>query len=152
MAGRHRVLVRVVTDSHAIVWYVQGSSRLSEIAAAALADAEASDGIVVSVATLVDLWYVAQTTQGVSVDDLARLRFALVSSPKVGLHPIDVAVADAATAIPRDVLGDPWDRFIVATASAFALPLRRGRRSARDQPRVGSREPQPSPAASFGAS
>jgi PIN domain nuclease of toxin-antitoxin system len=88
-----------------------------------MADAEASDGIVVSVATLVDLWYVTQTTQGVSADNLARLRSALLSSSKVDLHPIDLSVADAATSIPRDVLGDPWDRFILATACALALPL-----------------------------
>ncbi len=115
--------MRVVADSHAIVWYVQGSPRLSERAAAALFEAETTDGIVVSVATLVDLWYVTQTTKGVSIDDLARLRSAMVASPKVDLHPIDVAVADAAISIPREALGDPWDRFILATARALDLPL-----------------------------
>lgn len=115
--------MRVVADSHAIVWYVQGSPRLSESAAAALADAEASDGIVVSVATLVDLWYVTQTTQGVTADDLSRLRAALASSSKVTLHSVDVQVVDACTAIPRELLTDPWDRFIVATAKALATPL-----------------------------
>lgn len=117
------VLVKVVADSHAIVWYVQGSARLSEDAAATLAAAEASDGIVVSVATLIDLWYVTQTTRAVSADDVARLRSRLSSSPKVDLHPVDVAVADATTAIARDVITDPWDRFIVATARALELPL-----------------------------
>lgn len=96
--------MRVAADSHAIIWYVQGSSRLSDDAADALAAAEASDGIVVSVATLVDLWYVTQTTQGVSADDLAMLRSTLVSSPKVDLHPIDIAIADETTSIPRDLL------------------------------------------------
>lgn len=115
--------MRVVADSHAIVWYVQGSPRLSDSAAAALASAEASDGIVVSVATLVDLWYVTQTTQGVSVGDLAQLQSVLESSPKVDLHPIDLAVVDATTSIPRDALGDPWDRFILATACALTVPL-----------------------------
>lgn len=52
----------VVADSHAIFWYVQGSARLSPAAADALMEAEQGDGIVVSVATLVDLWYVTQTT------------------------------------------------------------------------------------------
>ena len=69
--------MRVVADSHAIVWYVQGSPRLSDKATAALNDAEASDGVVVSVATLVDLWYVTQTTQAVSAGDLARIRAAV---------------------------------------------------------------------------
>jgi len=115
--------MRVVADSHAIVWYIQGSPRLSERAESALSQAEASDGIVVSVATLVDLWYVTQTTQGVTTDDLARLRSTMVASPNVDLHAIDVAVADAAVSIPRDALGDPWDRFILATARALDLPL-----------------------------
>lgn len=115
--------MRVVADSHAIIWFVQGSPRLSDGAASALADAEASDGIVVSVATLLDLWYVTQTTQGVSVDDLGRLRSVMESSPKVDLHPIDLAVADATTSISRDQLGDPWDRFILATARVLGIPL-----------------------------
>ena len=69
--------MRVVADSHAIFWYVQGSPQMSGDARAAVADAEASEGLVVSVATLVDLWYVTQTTQGVAADDLASLRSAL---------------------------------------------------------------------------
>ena len=36
---------------------------------------------------------------------------------------IDAAVADAYAAIPRSVLRDPWDRFIVATARALEVPL-----------------------------
>lgn len=116
-------MTRVVADSHAIHWYLQGSDRLSDDAASALTSAEAGDGIVVSVATIVDLWYVTQTTEGVTSDDLARLRDVLNESASVDLHPIDVPVADAATSIPRDVLADPWDRFIVATATALEAPL-----------------------------
>lgn len=52
--------MRVVADSHAIVWYVQGSLRLSEPAAIALAESEAVGDLVVSVATLIDLWYVTE--------------------------------------------------------------------------------------------
>lgn len=115
--------MRVVADSHAIVWYVQGSSRLTETGNVALAASEQSDGIVVSVATLVDLWYVTQTTHAVSVDDLSRLRAKLGASTNVDIHGIDVAVADAFTLTPRTLLTDPWDRFIVATAKALSLPL-----------------------------
>ncbi len=78
--------MRAVADSHAIVWYVQGSSRLSETGKAALAESEQSDGIVVSVATLVDLWYVTQTTQAVSADDFTRLRAKLDASANVDLY------------------------------------------------------------------
>lgn len=115
--------MRVVADSHAIFWYFGGSARLSAPAGEALAEAEATDGIVVSVATLIDLWYVTQTTEGVSADDLATLRARLESSSRLTLQAIDVDVADACTTIPRGLLADPWDRLIVATATTLELPL-----------------------------
>ncbi len=115
--------MRVVADSHAVIWYAKGSSQLSTAAHEALAAAEADGGVVVSVATLIDLWYVTQTTRAVSPEDLAGLRNGLLASPTVDLHPLDLAVADAYVSIDRTVLRDPWDRFIVATAKALKLPL-----------------------------
>jgi PIN domain nuclease of toxin-antitoxin system len=115
--------VRVLADSHAVVWYLQGSDRLSAPAAQALAESEQTDGIVVSVATLVDLWYVTQTTRKLTDAHLTGLRNALLSSTAFILQPINLAVVDATTSIARDRLPDPWDRFIVGTARALALPL-----------------------------
>jgi PIN domain nuclease of toxin-antitoxin system len=88
-----------------------------------LREAEAGDGIAISVATLIDLSYVTQTTQGVSAQELSELRSLVTAAPAVDLHPIDVDVADAYTAIRRELLGDPWDRFIVATATVLRVPL-----------------------------
>lgn len=115
--------MRVVADSHAVVWHLQGSKWLSAAAASALADAEASEGVVVSVATLIDLWYVTQTTRKVTAHDLAKLRDLLADSSSFSLHPVDVGVVDATLAIPRDTLADPWDRLIAGTALALNLPL-----------------------------
>jgi PIN domain nuclease of toxin-antitoxin system len=115
--------VRVLADSHAIVWHLQGSARLSATAASSLVEAETTDGVVVSIATLIDLWYVTQTTQKLSDANLTELRDMLAFSPGLSLHPIDIAVVDATTSIARDLLTDPWDRFIVGTARALALPL-----------------------------
>lgn len=114
--------MRVLADSHAVVWYLQGSDRLSPPAAQALAEAEETDGIVVSIATLVDLWYVTQTTRKLTDTHLAELRNALLSSGFI-LQSIDLPVADATMSIARDLLADPWDRFIVGTARMLALPL-----------------------------
>ena len=113
----------VVADSHAIVWYVQGSTRLSEPARAALAEAEAAGDLVVSVATLVDLWYVTQSTAGVTADQFQTLQERLVSSEKVTLEPVTLEVVTAAMGFARAVLPDPWDRVIVATALALQTPL-----------------------------
>lgn len=115
--------MRVVADSHAIVWHLRGSARQSAAAARALTEAETTDGVVVSTATLVDLWYVTQTTRKLTDANLTELRDMLASSPALILQPIDVAVVDATVSIARDLLADPWDRFIVGTARALGLPL-----------------------------
>jgi PIN domain nuclease of toxin-antitoxin system len=124
--------VRLVADSHAIVWQSQRSPELSDVAADALLEAEETDGVVVSVASLVDLWYVTQTTKAVTEADLAELREKIAASPELSLHPIDEDVADATTAIARDVLADPWDRFIVATAKVLEVSLVTRDRAIRD--------------------
>lgn len=113
----------VVADSHAIAWYMSGSKRLSPTAARALANAEAEGALVVSVATLIDLWYVTQTTRAVTPDQLRSLQDRLISTPAVTIEPVTVAVTDAATKIPRTVIADPWDRLIVATALALRISL-----------------------------
>ncbi len=115
--------MRVVADSHAVVWYVQGSKRLSDRAAEVLAEAEAERALEVSVATFIDLWYVSQTTEAVSAVQLATLKQRLVSSQAVTVEPVTVDVADATMDIPRTALADPWDRLIVATAIALQVPL-----------------------------
>lgn len=124
--------MRIVADSHAIVWHLQGSDRLSPVAATALAEAEATDGVVVSVATLIDLWYVTQTTKKLADADLGKLRDLLASSPAFTLQPIDLAIVDATTSIPRALLTDPWDRFSVATAKTLAVSLITRDRAIRD--------------------
>lgn len=115
--------MKVVADSHALVWFSQGSSQLSERAREALGEAEVSEGIVVSVASLIDLWYVTQTTKGVSTQELSDLRRLVTTSAGIDLHPITVEVADRYTGIDRDLLRDPWDRLIAATALVLGVPL-----------------------------
>jgi len=115
--------VRVVADSQAIVWYLQDSPRISERGLSALTNAEANGGVVVSAATLVDLWYVTQTTRQVTIDQLIELRSTLGSSSAIDLHPVDEAVAVTYWGIDRSKLADPWDRLIVATAKVLSSPI-----------------------------
>jgi PIN domain nuclease of toxin-antitoxin system len=115
--------MKVVADSHALVWYGHDSPRLSRRARDVLDEAVERDGLVVSVVSLVELWYVTQTTEGVSTEELAALRERVDGTPKIELRPVDPAVADAFTSISRDVMRDPWDRFIVATAQVLEIPL-----------------------------
>lgn len=115
--------MRVVADSHAIVWYGHDSPRLSNRARETLDEAVAGNGVSLSIATLVELWYVTKTTCDISPEELDAISKQVSSSPTMGFSPVDEAVAGKFTTIDRDVLRDPWDRFIVATALAFDLPL-----------------------------
>lgn len=79
--------MRVVADSHALVWYLfDDGTRLSLKASAALAEAERDGGIAVSVVSLVDLWYVTQTTAAISPATLAAVH-DLLADPESALDP-----------------------------------------------------------------
>ena len=73
---------------------------------------------------MVDLWYVIRTRQTFTHDHQGAL-VALLHDPSSPLEaaPVTLEVAAAFQRIPRDALGDPWDRFISATAMALELPL-----------------------------
>ncbi len=118
--------MRVVADTHALIWYLldDPDRRLSSAALDALEESAATDGVVVSVASVVDLWYVIRTRQTFTDDQLGEL-VGLLHDPSSPLEaaPVALEVAAAFQRIPRDALGDPWDRFISATAMALELPL-----------------------------
>lgn len=116
--------MRVVSDSHALLWYLRGDGQLSAAALEALRDAEDDDGIIVSVATLIDLWYVTKTTRAFSEEDLDQI-VALLHDGDVNIHQaaIGTTTTEQFRTIPLDRLRDPWDRLIVATAIEHGLPL-----------------------------
>jgi PIN domain nuclease of toxin-antitoxin system len=116
--------VRVAVDTHALIWFLKGSPLLSVDGRLALRDAEGSDGVVVSAALLVDLWYVTQTTQAFTTEDLDAVRDVVAAeSTALELVPVELDVFDAWRGLDRRVLADPWDRFIVATAISEGVPL-----------------------------
>jgi PIN domain nuclease of toxin-antitoxin system len=71
-----------------------------------------------------DLWYVIGTRQTFTDDQLGGF-VGLLHDPSSPLEaaPVGLEVAAAFQRIPRGALGDPWDRFIGATAMALDLPL-----------------------------
>jgi PIN domain nuclease of toxin-antitoxin system len=76
--------VRVVADTHALVWYLldDPDRRLSPATLAALEEAESTDGVAVSVGSVVDLWYVIRTG-GTFTDDQLNEVVGLASRPRV---------------------------------------------------------------------
>lgn len=114
----------LVVDSHAFIWYVQASPRLSDNARQAMDEATSADvPLMISAAPLVELVYLVEkgTFSEADVEAFHEILDAADSGFEVA--PIDGAVARAVGRIPRAAVADPFDRMIAATALARAVPL-----------------------------
>ena len=119
-------MTAVLADSATIVWWLGGQrDKLTDVAFAALTDADQTDGIYVSAITLVDVWYAThKRNDALSLADLRSIDDAL-TSPDINVHVLPVTAADARVAREptRERVRDPFDRIILATARARSLPL-----------------------------
>jgi PIN domain nuclease of toxin-antitoxin system len=118
--------VKVVADSHTLIFYLFIPDRLSDPALEALGEAEDTDGIVVSAATLGDLWYASHKRGPKSLapgafDSLRRT--VLDPATNFAVAPIMSETMEHFDRVPLASLADPFDRFILATALQLDLPL-----------------------------
>lgn len=114
----------VVVDTHAIVWYLSGDSRLSARAADILdASTAASELIHIPSICLVELTYLVEKGR---LPRTARERLVQAlddpATPCV-LAPLDRSVAEALELVSRDEVPDLPDRIVAATAAALGVPL-----------------------------
>lgn len=118
--------MRAVADSHSLLYYLFTPDQLSDRALDVLGQAEDSDGIVVSAATLGDLWYSSHKIgkRALTPGAFDSLR-ATVLDPQnqFQLAPLDATTMDHLRSFPLQALPDPWDRLIVSTAAQLQLPL-----------------------------
>lgn len=118
--------MRVVADSHILIFYLFTPERLSEPALEALGETEDGMGIVVSAATLGDLWYASHKSGSNSLVPGAfesLRRTVLDPTTNFDVVPITVDTMDYLARVPLVELADPFDRFILATAAQLCLPL-----------------------------
>lgn len=122
-------MASVVADTHAAVWYLANSSRLSSAAAKALNDASAAgDSILIPSISLVELTYLIEKGRIPAearrrlVDaawKAAALSFQALALPggPYELAPLDGHVAAAVELIDRNVVPDLPDRVIADNRS-----------------------------------
>jgi PIN domain nuclease of toxin-antitoxin system len=118
--------VRVVADSHVLIFYLLQPEKLTDQALAALLEAEETDGVVVSAATIGDLWYASHKSRPKSLaPGVFELLRQTVLDPSTNLEvvPIEVDTMKHFYCVPLADLADPFDRFILATAAQLELPL-----------------------------
>lgn len=114
----------VVADTHVIVWYLQDSNKLSSSALLALEDAiENGESIYVSAISIVEITYLVEKSRlpAIALEQLLQS----LRDPDVSLvvAPIDLAIAECLSQIPRETVPDMGDRIIAATALHLGLPL-----------------------------
>lgn len=113
-----------VLDTHAAVWYLLDSDKLSA-ATYSLIDGAAANGTptYISAVSLVEVVYLVERGRIASnafdrfVDELSR------DKPAFTVVPLDSHVATALRRISRNLVPDMPDRIIAATALHLGLPL-----------------------------
>jgi PIN domain nuclease of toxin-antitoxin system len=114
----------VVTDTHALIWYLEDSPNLS-VAANKEFDKCDKGEITIYIPTicLVEIVYL-QERRRISADMKYQLDTALASgSSGLALVNLSAEIVDALSTIPRDTVPDMPDRIIAATAKQMSLPL-----------------------------
>jgi PIN domain nuclease of toxin-antitoxin system len=114
----------LVVDTHALIWYLTASPRLSRSALTRMeATIAAGDGVYVPSISLVEITYLIEKGR---LPPVAAERIAeRLSQPDSGLlvAPLDKNVAEHVGKIPREQIPDMPDRIIAATALRLGLPL-----------------------------
>jgi len=113
---------RLLVDTHVLLWYFEGRDKLAQrrvrLLDAAL-EAAALHGSVLSVFELGSLARRGRLRQKLDLGVWFRQAAAL----GLTLLPVDADVAFEASRVPGDMLPDPFDQLLVATALVHGLTL-----------------------------
>jgi len=107
--------MRVVADSHVLIFYLFTPIRLSDPALEALGEAEDDAGIVVSAATLGDLWYASHKSGANSLAPGAfesLRRTVLDPATNFDVVPVTADTMTYFDRVPLIELADPFDRVL----------------------------------------
>ena len=113
--------MRLLLDSHALIWWYEGSSRLSPSARQALRDVEHNE-VLVSAASA---WEIATKHRSGRLPEAGALARDIPGAiARQGFEELPVTVADGqrAGALPGP-LRDPFDRMLIAQAVSRDLVL-----------------------------
>ncbi len=114
----------VVTDTHALLWYLNNHPKLSTVARQAMEAAEAAgDPIYVPSIVVVELRYLVEKGTITEADYQTVIAALKDSMTTLTIAPLNLETADALSLIPRATVPDMPDRIIAATALHLDLPL-----------------------------
>ncbi|HEY2587545.1 MAG TPA: type II toxin-antitoxin system VapC family toxin [Tepidisphaeraceae bacterium] len=117
-------MTELVLDTHALIWYLASSPRLSHTAAQAIRDAiSRGHRLAISAISLAEVLYLEEKGRFLP-GTLAAIRTEL-QAPGTALEeaPLSGDVVDAMRRVPRDKVPDMPDRVVAATAVHLGVPL-----------------------------
>lgn len=112
--------MRILLDTHAFLWWLAGSDRLSETARTAVA--EPANAILVSAASAWEITTKHRLGRLPGADVVAADVQASIEDQGFQQLPITVAHAERAGRLPG-LHRDPFDRMLIAQSLAHDLPL-----------------------------
>ena len=111
----------ILLDTHALVWAVADSKRLTRRAVAAIRKARGEDGLGIAA---ISLWELAVLIGRGRIRAYGTVEASVrLLIEGVTIRPLTVEIAALATQFPDTFPRDPADRLIAATARAEGLPL-----------------------------
>ena len=114
--------MRVLADTHALVWALLGDPRLSPAARAAMS-ISATDQIALSSISLVELAYLEEK-QRLPAGILARVLASIAAPTGIMTEvSLDAEIVKTMIRVPRGEIPDMPDRIIAATALHLGVPV-----------------------------
>jgi PIN domain nuclease of toxin-antitoxin system len=128
----------IVLDTHALLWWVSDSSRLSARAKREVTGAARLNAIAVSAVSLFEIATAVRRDRLALGTALEEWLADLGRIAELRIEPVSAEIAVVAGALTDAIPGDPADRIIVATALALKAKLVTADRKLRKSPHVQS--------------
>lgn len=112
-----------VTDTHALIWYLEDSGKLGSEADEAYNACDRGESVIyIPTICLVEIIYLQEKGR-IPIELRKALDQNLAGLPNLVTADLTLAVVAALESIPRELVPDLPDRIIAATAMALGLPL-----------------------------
>lgn len=111
-----------VTDTHALVWYMENNPKLSQEAKSIFQKVDnMQEYIFIPCIVFFELLYLTEKKKIVA--DFDRFLAMVSASKNYKIEPLCLPIIEKSRRIPREMVKDPWDRLIIATSMHLKFPL-----------------------------